>query len=220
MLKMMRLDWRSMKRYRVKLLVIPVCLLLTGWFSTIYLVPMGVFLLFSFSVDPFAMEEKCNLNKLYLTLPIKRRQVVLGRYLLSFLLFTAGVLLGLALMPLANLFSLSKWYPDLKWSLALVSFGFFFYALLSLFMYPTLFKLGYQKGKIWGYYIPAMLVCLLYILVFEYDIIFAEGKFITSLLIYASEHSLAVTCGISGAGAAALALSCLLSLKIYARREF
>lgn len=219
MLKMMKLDWRSTKHYRARFLIIPVCLLLIGYFSTIYLLPMGVFLLFSCSVDPFAIEEKCDLNRLYLTLPVKRRQVVLGRYLLSFIFFVTGEALGLALMPLANQFSHSKWYPDMKWSLALISFGFLFYALLSLFMYPVLFKLGYQKGKIWGYYIPAALVCLLYIIVMEYDH-YVGGKFITNLLIYASEHSLTVTCGISGAGAAALAFSCFLSLKIYSRREF
>ena len=33
---------------------------------------------------------------------------------MAFILYLAGVLAGLALMPLANLYSMSRWYPDLK----------------------------------------------------------------------------------------------------------
>lgn len=65
-------------------------------------------------------------------------------------------------MPLAYLFSISRWYPDFKWMLAIISFGFLFYGMMSLAMYPQLFRLGYQKGKSWGYYLPAGIICLLY----------------------------------------------------------
>ena len=84
-------------------------------------------------------------------LAVQRRTIVTGRYVLSFLLFAAGALLGLAMMPLANLVSFSKWYPGFSWKLALVSFSFLFYGVMSLAMYPLLFKVGYQKGKVWGY---------------------------------------------------------------------
>ena len=121
-------------------------------------------------------------------------------------------------MPLANLFALSKWYPDLKWCMVLLSSGFLFYALLSLSMYPVLFKLGYQKGKIWGFYIPAALTTLIYIIVLEYDI-YTEG-FLTNLLSYASDHLLTAVSMIIGLGAGILAISCLLSIKTYSRRDF
>ena len=58
MFRMLRLNWSAMKCYRVRFLIIPVCLFVVGWFSSIFLVPMGVFLLFSFSLNPFAVEEK------------------------------------------------------------------------------------------------------------------------------------------------------------------
>lgn len=219
MLKMTKLDWNSIKYYHVNLIMIPICLLLIGWGSTIYLVPMGVFLSFLFSVNTFFIEEKGNLYRFYLTLPVKRSHMVLGRHLLSFILSAMGVLWGLALMPLANLYSFSKWYPDFKWSLALISVGFLCHALLSLFMYPLLFRLGYQKGKLWGFYIPAILMGLIYLLILEYDL-YAGGLFIHDLLIYASGHLLRVVGMIAGLGAAALTLSCLLSVKLYSRREF
>lgn len=219
MFKMLKLDWAAMKSYRAKCLLIPVCLLLAGWFTSIYLVFLGIFLLFSFSVNSFVVEEKDKLDKLYLTLPLRRKQVVAGRYLLSFLLFLAGLLLGLLLMPLVNLYSLSRWYPDLDWILALLSSGFLLYALMSLSMYPVLFGLGYQKGRIWGYYIPAILFGLAGMGVVEYDIM-VGGIFIRDLLIYASEHTLVVSGGLLGIGVVVLAVSLLLSWKIYARREF
>lgn len=222
MFKMMKLDWNAMKYFRTSFIKIPVCLLcllVAGWFSSIYLVPLAVFLFFSFSVNSFAIEEKGDLNRFYLTLPVKRSQIVLGRYLLSFILFAVGALLGLALIPLTNLFSFSKWYPDFKWCLALFSFGFLCHALLSLFMYPLLFKLGYQKGKVWGFYIPASLMGAAYAIFLEYDI-YAGGFFISDLLFYASNHIFAVVCAITGLGAAVLAVSFLLSMKLYSRREF
>lgn len=219
MIKMMKLDWSAIRCYHVRLLIIPAALLLLGWFSTIILVPTAVFMTFSFSVNFFFIEEREDLNRLYLTLPIERSQVVFGRYLLSFVLFAAGILLSLALMPLVNLFSLSKWYPDIKWNLALVVSGFFLYAFLSLFMYPLLFKLGYQKGKIWGYYIPTAIVCLLYLAIVEYDIA-TNGRLLYRLLVYAAEHIFTVTGRMLGFGAVILAVSCLLSVKLYSKREF
>lgn len=219
MLKIVKLDWSAMKCYRKNFLIIPVALLAVGGLSSIYLVPMGVVFLFSFSINTFAIEEKGDLNSLYLTLPIERSRMVTGRYLLSLILFLAGILLGFALMPLANRYGLSRWYPDWRWALALGSFGFLIHALMSLAMYPVLFRLGYQKGKIWGYYIPAILVVFAYVAVMEYDVV-TGGLFITKMLTYASGHILSVSGGTFVLGAAIWAASWGLSVRLYSRREF
>lgn len=220
MLKLMKLDWSAMKSCHKYFLFIPITLLAVGWFTSIYLVPFAAFLLFSFAANSFAVEEKGDLNRFYLTLPVKRRMVVGGRYALSFVLYVGGTLLGAALMPLANLYSLSKWYPDFRWMLALFSFSFLLYSLMSLAMYPVLFRLGYQKGKIWGYYVPAIVICLIYCAVIEYDTIVRGGTFILDLLVYASEHMLAVSGGMLVLGAVLLGLSYLLSVRWYGRRDF
>lgn len=177
-------------------------------------------LLFSASINVFAVEEKGDLNRLYLTLPVKRRMVVRGRYVQSVLLFVGSVLLGLVLMPLANLISVSKWYPDDRWTLAVIAFSFLLYGLLILFMYPMLFKLGYQKGKIWGYYLPAGCFCLVYIAIVQYDMSVSGGKLIFHMLVYASEHMLFVSGGMFVLGALMLGVSYALSVRIYERREF
>lgn len=206
MVKMLKLNWFAVKYYHpgLRVLLIIACLLMAGWFSTLLLFPMAVLLTFCLSVNPFAMEEAGNLNRLYLTLPVSRSRMVAGRYLLSLLLFLAGIALALVLMPLTNLFSFSRWYPDFKWILALVSSGFLIHTLLSLFMYPILFRLGYMKGRIWGFYLPLLLASLAYIAVLEYDLM-AGGTFLFDLLVYASEHILPVSGGMLGLGAAILA---------------
>ena len=94
-----------MKYFHRRFLIIPICLIIIGWFSPIILIPMGVFLLFFFSINLFAIEEKGDLNRLYLTLPIRRNTIVTSRYALALLLYIVGVLLAFALMPFANLIS-------------------------------------------------------------------------------------------------------------------
>lgn len=215
-----KLDWTAIKCYHKRLLILPLSLFVIGWFSPIWLVPLGTFLLFSFSINVFAVEEKGDLNRLYLTLPVKRSKVVRGRYVQSFLLFAGGVMLGLALMPLANLISSSKWYPDYQWVLAVVSFSFLFYGLMILFMYPLLFRMGYQKGKLWGYYLPAGCFCLIYIAIMQYDMIACGGMLVYHMLVFASEHMLLVSGGMFALGALMLAISYWLSVRIYERREF
>lgn len=67
---------------------------------------------------------------------------------------------------------------------------------------------------------PAVLICLIYIAVMEYDILVGNGTFILNLLVYASEHILAVSSGMFAVGGMLSALSYFLSLRLYGRREF
>ena len=220
MINMIKLDWSAMKYYHIRGLLLPFYLMLMGWFSPICLIPLGAIFMFAYSVNPFAVEEQGELNQLYLTLPIRRSTVVTGRYALSLLLFLAGVLIGLILMPLANLVSISKWYPDFTWFLALVCFSFLIHGTMSLAMYPMLFWLGYQKGKFWGFYLPGILFALAFVVLVEYDYIFSQGRLFHNLLTFASEHTLMVCGGMSLLGLVLLGVSFLLSLRIYRGREF
>ena len=87
-------------------------------------------------------------------------------------------------------------------------------------MYPLLFKLGYQKGKIWGYYLPTGCFCLVYIAIVQYDEIVSEGKLVFYMLVYAQEHMLRVSGGLFMLGALMLVVSYRLSVRIYEKREF
>ena len=220
MYKMIKLDWISMKYYHLRILILIPYLIFMGWFSPISLVPLSVILMFAYAVNPFAVEEKGDLNRLYLSLPVKRSAVVAGRYLLALLLFLAGLAAGFGMMPLANLISHSKWYPDLLWCLTLAAFSFLVHGLMSLAMYPMLFWLGYQKGKLWGFYLPGILIAIAYVILIEADRFFADGTLISRVLVYAAGHPLTICGGMFLLGLAFLTCSFLLSLRIYSRKEF
>lgn len=220
MLNMIKMDWSAMKYYHIRIIILPIYLIFMGWFSPIVLAPLGALLMFAYSINPFAVEEKGDLNRLYLSLPIKRSTIVAGRYCLSFLMVLAGILFGFMIMPLANLISRSKWYPDLRWCLALITFCFLICSLMSLAMHPMLFWLGYQKGKLWGFYLPWIIIAVGYLMLVECDYLLADGTLITGMLIYASKHMLLICGGMLILGLALLGISFLLSLRIYSRKEF
>ncbi len=220
MLNMIKMDWFAIKYYQKRVLVICIPLFAIGYVSPVLLMPTAAFLFFLFSLDPFAVEEKGDLNRLYLTLPVKRNDIVTGRYVLSLIIVLCGILLGLVCMPLANRISHSKWYPDLKWILALAAFSLLLYALMNLFMYPLLFKLGYQKGKFWGMYVPLGVCTMAYAVFWTYTLLPGNEKLVLHILVYASEHMLLVSGGMLVLAAALLMVSYLLSLKIYLKREF
>lgn len=220
MLNIIKLDWSALKYYQKRVLILPVCLFISGWISSIYLVPLGAFLTFFFSLNSFAVEEKGDLNKLYLTLPVKRKTIVTGRYMLMFLTIFCGMLLGFILMPFVNKIAFSKWYLDLRWKFALFSFSFLLCAVLSIFMHPLLFKLGYQKGKLWGMYIPAGIFGIAYILFLAYSSISGKEMLITNMLIYASENTFLVSGGMLLLAVSFFAVSYILSIRSYEKREF
>lgn len=220
MLNMIKMDWFAIKYYQKRVLVICIPLFAIGYISPVLLMPTAAFFFFLFSLDPFAVEEKGDLNRLYLSLPVKRNDIVAGRYVLSLIMVLCGILFGLVCMPLANRISLSKWYPDLKWILALAAFGLLLYALMNLFMYPLLFKLGYQKGKFWGMYVPLGVCTMAYAAFLTYTLLPGNEKLVLHMLVYASEHMLLVSGGMLVLAAALLTVSYLLSLRIYLKREF
>lgn len=220
MLNMIRMDWSAIKYYQKRIFVVFIYLFIMGYVSPIYLVPSAVLVSFAFSLNPFAVEEQGDLNRLYLTLPVKRNDVVAGRYMLSFITVSCGILLGFLFMPIANRISFSKWYPSLEWILAITAFCLLFYALMNVFMYPLLFKLGYHKGKFWGMYVPLGIFGMAYVTFLTYNQLPGNEKLIFNMLVYASEHMLLVSGGMLALAAAILVVSYRLSLKIYLKREF
>lgn len=218
MLKMIRLDWSAMKQYHLRSLLLPVGMFIVGCSNPIFLMPMGTFLAFSYFLNIFGVEEKGDLNCLYLTLPVERRRIVSGRYFFSLILFLGGIVLGRLLMPLTNLISLSKWYPSASWNFEMAAVSFLLYALMNLSMYPLLFRFGYQKGKFLGMYVPLCLFGLIYTFIAIYTTV--NGSFLSNMLVYASNHIALVIGGTSLAAAGILAVSWLLSVRFYSRREF
>ena len=218
--KMIATDWRAMKVYQMRVLLIPFLAVVLGWSSSIAVIPLCAFACFNFSLNPFAVEDKGALNNLYLTMPMKRNSIVAGRYALSLIIVLCGIVIGVPIMYFVNMIAMSKWYIGINGYLLLISLSLLLFAVFNIFTFPVLFKLGYAKGKIWGVFLPVVLFGLIF---GAYPLIISltgnEGLTI-ELIAYASENILLVSGGISVFTIAVLLLSYVLSTKVYAKRDF
>lgn len=220
MRRMALVDWKAIKCYHIRVFLLPVTALAAGLITALLVVPTNVFMFLFFSVNAFAVEEKGDLNKLYLTLPIKRSSVVAGRYLLSVCMGLLGLATGIPLAMLADRFSLSHYYGPLGWFLPVAAISYLLFSIFSLCMFPILFKLGYSKGKFWGTFMPLSLFTALYCGWVIVSALPGNEHLLFHALEYASENMLLVNGGILAAATLILFLSFALSNRIYANREF
>jgi len=219
--KMIVLDWRAMKYYQIRVLLLPgFVFIFGGVYSPLTVIPMSVVMSLNFSLNPFAVEEKGELNNLYLTLPVRRKSIVAGRYILSIIMLLCGIAIGILIMPLANKLSISKWFIGIEGFIVVISMSYLLYAILNLFMFPMLFRLGYHKGKFWGFYLPMGFFALLfgaYLAITHLP----ENKTLTlNFIVYASENLLMVSGSIVVLATMLLILSYMISLKLYSKRDF
>lgn len=218
--KMIALDWRAMKVYQIRILLLPVFVLILGFYSPLLVIPISVFLFLSFSVNPFAVEEKGELNNLYLTLPVRRKSIVAGRYLLSIIMLLCGIAIGSLLMPLANRLSVSKWFIGIEGFMVVIALSYLLYAILNLFMFPVLFRLGYNKGKFWGFFLPVVFFSLLLGMYSTITYLPGNKTLTLDILVFASENLLMVVGSIVVLATILLILSYMISLKLYSKRDF
>ena len=153
------------------------------------------------------LDEQSKWERYALTMPFRRRDLVLSKYLLSFCsLFLYGV-------PYLLLVLLFKHDPEaMKVSVMLTSVGISIGILYSALAYPFLFKLGMEKGRIW-YLILIVVVC-------------GNGAALAAMLGDEISLNLLLTwmdCLLLILPLAALSLfglSAFLSIKLYESREF
>ncbi|MCL2030074.1 MAG: ABC-2 transporter permease [Oscillospiraceae bacterium] len=228
MLNMIKLDWLGMKVYHRRFMIIPLAISLYGFFHVAVIIPMLVYMFFSFSVNPFAVEEKGKLDNLYLTLPVTRRSIVKARFGLSLLMLSIGLAAGIILtVTLSALFyGRTIIYPrtfhaDFPAMLLIICASVLFYAILNLSTFPTLFKLGYAKGKLIGFILPigfvSVVIAALFVLWSAVD---TFQEWLMSAVAWASGNAVLVAVIMSAASALLLAVSYALSQKVYAQREF
>ena len=222
--KMIATDWRAMKVYHIRALLLPLIAVAIGWFSPWTMIPICVFVCHNFSLNPFAVEDKGALNNFYLTLPITRRNIVTGRYALSLIMLASGVIIGLVFMPLANLLSKivlrSVWYAGFKGTIAIIAVSFLLCAVFNLFTFPILFRFGYSKGKPWGVYLPVVFFGLIFGAYFTVTSWPGNELLQLSLISYASENIVIVSSGLTLLAIVFLLISYTLSVRLYSKRDF
>lgn len=220
MIRMAKFDWNAMKCFHLRIFLLPVISLAAGFITALLVVPVNVFMCLFFSVNTFAVEEKGDLNKLYLTLPIKRSSVVAGRYTLSIGMGLLGLVTGIPLAILADRFSLSHYYGPMGWFLPVITMSYLLFSIFNLCMFPILFKLGYSKGKFWGMLVPIGLFASLYGVLVIISSLPGNEYLLFNILEYASQNMLLVNGCIVVAATFILLLSFLLSKGLYVKREF
>lgn len=168
------------------------------------------------STYPFMAGEKGNADVLHATLPVRRRDVVLGRYAMVLLI---GVLvLGLNALLTYALSPLMQGGVSLSTSLMTAALMLIIYLVVVSFQYPIYFKVGYLKGRTLSYapLLVLFLVVVLWPMIVKWlgiDVAF-EVKRLAALLL-----SLPGLLGILAAVIAIVSLSVYLSCRFYQRRD-
>ena len=226
--KMIALDWLGMKVYQKWSLFVLFSIPFMCFFSAHMLLPLTGFCALYLSTSPFFLEEKDDLNYLYLTLRIKRREIVSARYALSCIMFICGAFISSVFIPVIQPFSLmSILVKDGSLNIGfnnyftILSASYLLFAIFNLSTFPFLFKLGYAKGKIWGYYLPALFFVIFMAIIAVLIVASAVGRnFLLNVVTFASDNPLLTNIAIFVLATGILAISYLISVKVYSKRDF
>ena len=230
MLNMIKLDWLGMKCYHKRFVIIPLFILPYGLLHEVVIIPFMAYMMLSFSVNPFAVEEKGKLDNLYLTLPVTRKNIVTARFGLSLIMQFAGLVLGtvIALIYNALLYGRTVLYvfthtfkADFDAIFLIICSSLLFYAIMNLSTFPILFKVGYAKGKLFGFIIPivaASVIAGIFVTLFNANIDF--GGWVYSVIEWVFANTVWTAAIILGAAVLILTGSYALSQRLYAGREF
>jgi ABC-type transport system involved in multi-copper enzyme maturation permease subunit len=202
-----RLDLLTVRPYRKQLLV----LVAVGLAITISMpdpsvaLPAAAVYAALAAAYPFAIGDKADLSTLLGALPVRRSAVVLGRYLFATLTFLGAVVLAtLAMLAVAAARSLPV---EPATAAVLLATSFVVFALTVGIQFPLYFALGYTRARMLSYLPFAAIVG-----------IFVVGA---SLLPQGGADlapDAAVTITLTVAGLALLAVSALVSCRIFGRR--
>lgn len=149
-LRIAKLDFFTMKSQAVMYVSLVLMILMFGFMdSSVTLLGInGAWFTALFSSNIFAVQEKNNLDRLYGSVSVSLKDIVLGRYifvflnyLLSFLVVTV-VYSGFALFQ-GKVLEL----PDFILGFSL---SFFVFSAITGGQMPLFFKLGYTKAKVWS----------------------------------------------------------------------
>ncbi|MDV0446579.1 hypothetical protein MsAg5_04240 [Methanosarcinaceae archaeon Ag5] len=215
-LSVARLDFYTIKPYQKSLFgMVLIWLVLFLVFRSIGMIAAILMIsLTLFATYPFSIGERYGLDTLYSTLSVKRKHVVIGRYAFAFLIELIGtiVVLILAVLPIFNA------WEDITISefLVVICILYAICALVIAAQYPIFFKYGYTKSKLFAY-LPLMLIFLASTsipLLIEFSNLDPA-----TLFDIAASNIYLIGIGFVVVGLVLQVLSCLLSCKLYEKRD-
>lgn len=160
----------------------------------------------------FSVYERNNLSKLYGILPIRKSDVVIGRYVFALLIVvTNGIIASAITYVLSSLLHAG----DRLTYMAVVSASFLYFCLFLAVLLPVYFKYPFAKVYVLAnlpYYVLAVLGGFVVRRT-------AFLKHVSQALQYFASHQAMILISAVGLGLVLLALSCSLSCLIYRRAE-
>ncbi|GHV40470.1 hypothetical protein FACS189490_05670 [Clostridia bacterium] len=222
-LRMIRTDWIAIKMHHWRLIIMAGIVVFFGISGlTMTTIPVAAYMALAYSVNTFAVEENGKLDSLLLTLPLSRKDIVRGRYVFMGAALLIGLCIGGVVVCIASPnMRLGDLYMGVTVSsVALMcSLGFAFGGFINLCMFPALFHLGYEKGKIWGFYLPLFTMSAVVSAAGVMSNLNAFMPKILNWMTYWGEHTVFVCAVMLGIGAGLMFVSYLLSVWLYERRD-
>jgi len=176
------------------------------------LVVVLVAVVYMMLLTAFAYDDKYKVDGTLVSLPVKRDKLVIVRYLEVPILAGAAALLYMLVTAL-----MSPWFPGMfptQW--VLPAAGFFVVSLMSGLYLPIIYRFGYVKARIFN-----MVIFLAFAMIPTFGLMLGntEGELpVPDWIANASEGTAAAV--LFAAAIAVLVISCLISIRLYRKREF
>ena len=105
-----------------------------------------------FGIASFSYDELAKANKYIITFPITKKEIVLSKYILEFMLLLIGAILGICLSFTISII-LNKEQIEFMEMISVASGGILGVALVESIQTPCVYKLGAEKGRIYMFII-------------------------------------------------------------------
>lgn len=212
--KQIKLDIISMKPYYTlkNLIILSGISLIYSFINESPVVMLSMTLTFAamFSSTPFLLGENSGIDALYKIFSIDSKKVVIGRYILAGLIFIVVSLLGFSIYAIV---SLIKNMPIGLDMLMYLGMNFVLFGIIISFQYPMFFKSGYTKAKTF-WFLPILIIAIIGMIL---------GYFIKDfdpILNFVLENQRMIIVGLFILVVVFLAVSIILSIKFYKKRDF
>lgn len=213
-MKSYRMDFYLLKNYLFNLLYVCVVAIVIGFFTSFEAMAMIIITFSAYFLNTlFVVEEKFNISTLQSILPVSKRDIVIGRYLLSYTVLLLLSFIAIALYLIHTfLFQDDTVYTN---GFLIIITSIILASLFISIQYPFYFKFEHSKASI--------VSILPYVFVFAIGIpamqrVFRNpdqyNHFINLITIFQTHVVVTFIIGIIGSLLLFL-ISCLLSLKLY-----
>ena len=214
-LKSIRLDNYILKTYYKAFIAVDAIAIIIGIITKIPALTVAIVLVITapFIGTYFSVYEKNNLSKLYGILPLRKSEVVIGRYLYALFLVIINGIVSVIFAYIISLFA-NKGMDHIT-IVTILSASFFYFCLFIAVQFPIYFKYSFSKVYIFSN-LPFYLVFVIGAYIFNKTNIL---KHLSQIIQYfTSNQNMIWVTGI-GLGLILLIISCPLSYLIYKKNE-